>query len=208
MPKYSFGTEYNIYYQGTNIPKNKFNIRDIPRLNEFEKALLLKSYSDFHRDLNNNPVFNETYFKTLHKATLQTLYDFAGEYRDQDVSKGDTLFCKAKYIHSQIKLLFEKLETENHLNNFQYQPKESFAERIAYYMGELIAIHPFWEFNGRIIRMFFDMIAVYNGYEYINYSLPISKEITNPFIQASIECVQAGDSSRLNEIIFIGLKKT
>jgi len=148
--------------------------------------LLFKAYAEFHKGLKNDPIFDKRYFRSLHQLTFLPLYEFAGEYRNQDISKGDTLFCKAKYIQPQIKILFEKLERENYLKTFSYQPKDGFSERITYYMGELIAIHPFWEFNGRIIRMFFDMIASYNGYEYINYTIYKTGETINPFIQASI----------------------
>ncbi|TAJ80771.1 MAG: hypothetical protein EPO42_03625 [Gallionellaceae bacterium] len=41
---------------------------------------------------------------------------------------------------------------------------EKFAERLAHFQSELIALHPFHELNGRITRLFFDLITVYNGY--------------------------------------------
>jgi len=62
---------------------------------------------------------------------------------------------------------------------------------------------PFFELNGRITRVFFDMIAAYNGYQFIDYS------ITKPhkYIDASIECVQYADSEALQRIILQGLLK-
>src|SRR3972149_815953 len=55
------------------------------------------------------------------------------------------------------------------LKDYFLKPKEEFALKISFYMCELIALHPFFELNGRTIRLFFDMIAAYNGYEYIDY---------------------------------------
>ncbi len=55
--------------------------------------------------------------------------------------------------------------------------------------------------------MFFDLAASYNGSDYINYNQYNSEGIADPFIQASIECVQLRDTSRLKEIVFCGLKK-
>lgn len=72
---------------------------------------------------------------------------------------------------------------------------------IAYFQGELIALHPFYELNGRIVRLFFDMIALYNGYEAIDYGKP------EEYIKASIACVQYADTEKLTEIIRRGLKR-
>ena len=77
------------------------------------------------------------------------------------------------------------------------------AEKIAFYQCELIALHPFYELNGRIIRLFFDLIAIYNGFYPIDYSHYSPKE----YNQASIECVQYANCEKLKEIILTGLRK-
>jgi cell filamentation protein len=71
----------------------------------------------------------------------------------------------------------------------------------AYFKCELIALHPFYELNGRIIRLFFDMIVRYNNYRYIDYS-----NITPEYINASIKCVQFADCTAIEKIIANGLK--
>ncbi len=72
-------------------------------------------------------------------------------------------------------------------------------------MCELIVLHPFNELNGRTIRLFFDMIAVYNGYEYINYG-NISNRKDNKFITASKHCM-GQDCKPMEKIVLEGLKK-
>lgn len=59
---------------------------------------------------------------------------------------------------------------------------------LAHYQSELIALHPFYELNGRITRLFFDLIAVYNGYEPIDYSAALAEGSSglNAYIEASI----------------------
>ena len=75
-------------------------------------------------------------------------------------------------------------------------------------MCELIALHPFFELNGRITRLFFDMIATYNGYEYINYKNALEmEEDDNKFIKASIDCM-VGNDNKMYRIIYNGLKKS
>ena len=112
------------------------------------------------------------------------------------MSKGDSQFCLAQYLHSESNRIFKELEDENYLSNIE--EKTLFAKRLAYYQGELIALHPFYELNGRVTRLFCDMLALKNGYMPIDYSRAIDN-------RASIECVQYADSFKLSEIIFEGL---
>ncbi|MEW6195444.1 MAG: Fic family protein [Bacteroidota bacterium] len=94
------------------------------------------------------------------------------------------------------------------MKDYSYRTKEEFAERISFYMCELIALHPFFELNGRIIRLFFDMIATYNGYEYIDYQdALIIEEGDNLFIKASIDCM-TGNDNKMYDILLSGLKKS
>jgi len=94
------------------------------------------------------------------------------------------------------------------LKDYSKNPKEEFAHKIAYYMCELIALHPFFELNGRITRLFFDMIVTYNGYEYINYQDALKIEDgDNLFIKASIDCM-LGNDNNMFQIFFNGLNKS
>ncbi|HPN38567.1 MAG TPA: Fic family protein [Melioribacteraceae bacterium] len=206
MSKYNYPADYDIYYPGSSIPKNTKKIKDISELQVFDKALLLKAYYNFTRDLSKKTIFDEKYFVNLHKQSFQKLYSFAGKYRNQDVSKGDTIFCKAIFIKDQMGNLFENFRKEKYLKNYSDLPKEDFADKISFYMGELIAIHPFYEFNGRLIRLFFDLIAYYNGYNYIDYIKYKHTGELNSFIEASINVVQNNNYELLKNIIFTGLK--
>jgi len=201
MSKYQL-KKSSIYIDGTDIPYNKLGIKDSKFLHTLEKKLLDASYAKFTQELNTNPVLNETYFINLHKKTFESLYDFAGVYRDVNMSKGDSQFCLAQYLHSESARIFKELEDENYLSDIK--KKTLFAKRLAYYQGELIALHPFYELNGRVIRLFCDMLALKNGYRPIDYSEAIDN---GAYIEASIECVQYADSSRLERIVFEGLRE-
>lgn len=188
MSKYNFDGKY-IYYPGTEIPINYDGIQDIEFLNEHDRTLLFLAYREFHKQLDENTVFNQSYFVNLHKFTYNKMYPFAGKFRDVNVSKGDTIFCYAAYIKPQMDMLFEELKNDQYLKYSRHLSKEDFSRKLAYYTCELIAIHPFFEFNGRIIRMFIDMIAVYNGYGYIDYH-GIFESDDNAYIEASIDCME------------------
>ncbi len=47
------------------------------------------------------------------------------------------------------------------------------------------------------------MIVAYNGYRFVDYSVCTPEE----YIDASIECVQFADFSKMEQIIYQGLKK-
>ncbi|MBK8119481.1 MAG: Fic family protein, partial [Sulfuritalea sp.] len=89
-------------------------------------------------------------------------------------------------------------------------PQEKFAERLAHYQCELIALHPFYEMNGRITRMFFDLITIYNGYGPIDYSQTLTgssgrSQCLHPGLHRL--AVRAADNSMLRQIILDGLNK-
>lgn len=119
------------------------------------------------------------------------------------MSKGDSQFCLANYLQNESNRIFKELENENYLSKIV--DKNLFANRLAYYQGELIALHPFYELNGRILRLFFDLICLKNGYKPIDYSNSIEN---GQYIDASIKCVQYADNSKLMTIILNGLVKT
>ena len=193
----------NIYIEGTSIPKNRFDIKDELQIHEIEKELLEEAYIIFYDDLDEDTIFDETYFIQLHNRTFSAIYEFAGVYRDFNMSKGDSRFCQGEFVDSSSKKIFEELKNDNYLKNYDNISKEIFAQKLAYYKCELIALHPFYELNGRITRLFLDMIAVYNGYKYIDYSKVLPKQ----YIEASIECVQFADCDKMQEIIYNGLSK-
>jgi len=200
MSKYRFNYS-SIYLEDSDVPKNKLNIVDSDEIHEVENMLLEQSYSFLIKEIDSKAILDETYFINLHKKTFESLYDFAGVYRDVNMTKGDSQFCLAQYLYSQSKQIFKELESDNYLADFR-EDKALFAQKLAYYQGELIALHPFYELNGRIIRLYCDMLALFNGYRAIDYSEAIDN---GAYIEASIECVQYADSSRLEGIVFEGL---
>jgi cell filamentation protein len=80
----------------------------------------------------------------IHHYLFGGLYDFAGEVRKMNISKGGFRFANALYLN-EILVKIEQM-TEN-----------NFEEIIAKYVEMNIA-HPFLEGNGRSMRIWLDMI--------------------------------------------------
>ena len=75
--------------------------------------------------------------------------------------------------------IMKKLKRENYLEGLSINV---LAERLAYYIGEINAIHPFREGNGRTQRMFIECLAVKNG-----FSLDFSKISNEEMLEASVQ---------------------
>lgn len=84
----------------------------------------------------------------IHHYLFEDLYDFAGEIREKNISKGGFRFANALYL----KEILPKIEE---------MPENSFAEIIAKYVEMNIA-HPFEEGNGRSMRIWLDLILKKN----------------------------------------------
>jgi len=193
----------SIYIDGTDVPKNKLGIENTQDIHEVENILLEEAYAKLSSSLNTKTILDETYFINLHKKTFESLYDFAGVYRDVNMSKGESQFCLAQYLRSESKRIFTELEKDKYLQDVA-SDKTTFAKKLAYYQGELIALHPFYELNGRITRLYVDMLAMVHGYKPIDYSGAIEN---GAYIDASIACVQYADASLLESILFCGLSR-
>lgn len=199
----------DIYLPGTDIPVNRLEIDDAELLHAIEAELLQQAYARFVDELSPDTRFNEAYFRGLHRRTFESLYDWAGHYRDEGMLKGGSLFCRGAYVPRESARIFTDLQREDYLRGTRAWPTDRFAERLAAHQSELIALHPFHELNGRITSLFFDLIALYNGYEPIDYAVALTDdaEVGNNYIRASIDCVRRADHGLLQQLIHAGLRR-
>lgn len=148
-------------YLNSDIYINKLNIKERKALTSLEADL------SAHRlmQLMIKPIrgkFGIVHLRRIHEYIFQDLYDFAGKFREEDITKGTTIFCKSQFIQPNLEILLDELKAENHLANLD---KNAFIKRLAYYMAELNILHPFREGNGRTIREFIRQLALKNGYD-------------------------------------------
>ena len=80
----------------------------------------------------------------IHAYLFGGLYDFAGKIRTKTISKGNTLFCLAEYLHQNLKAI-------------EQMPETTFDEIVDKYV-EMNVAHPFMEGNGRSTRIWLDLI--------------------------------------------------
>jgi cell filamentation protein len=85
-------------------------------------------------------------------------------------------------------------------NNLCRLKKAQFIERMAYYMGEINALHPFREGNGRTAREFFRQLSL-NA----NYVLDFGKVNKDELLTADIEAFD-GKYEKLIKILDKAIK--
>ncbi|RXK82736.1 cell filamentation protein Fic [Chlorobaculum sp. 24CR] len=98
----------------------------------------------------------------IHSYLFYKLFDFAGEIRTKNISKGSFRFANSLYL----KEILVKIEQ---------MPENSFEDIIAKYVEMNIA-HPFMEGNGRTMRIWLDMILKARLKKVINWQF-IDKDL-------------------------------
>ena len=93
--------------------------------------------------------------KQINAYIFEGLYDFAGQIRSQNISKGGFRFANALYL----KEILVKIEQ---------MPENTFENIISKYVEMNIA-HPFMEGNGRSMRIWLDMILKKNLAKVVNW---------------------------------------
>ena len=84
--------------------------------------------------------------QAIHKYLFQDCFETAGLVRKHDIRKGDTLFCKAMYL-------------EDNLRTVSNMKEDTFEDIIEKYV-EMNMMHPFYEGNGRVTRIWLDFLLI------------------------------------------------
>ena len=189
MPRYS---DLDAYVDAeTGVLKNLLGVQD-PHLLEKTEADLVSIRS---LELAISPIsgiFDLAYLRKIHWHLFRDVYAWAGELRTVDISKGESRFAHHAYLESASQPVFEQLKKEKHLTGLDM---DAFRSRAAYYLGELNALHPFREGNGRTAREFVQQLARRSAYCF-RWKGVSSAEM----LRASIESF-SGRSDRLTVVL-------
>ena len=158
MSRYDGSDSY--VYTGSEVLCNKAGIRDQSALDEFEADVTAVRMLE----LLNNPLkgdFGLKHLCAMHQYLFQDVYDWAGEIRTVDISRGTSRFANFGLIESYLGGQLHGISRENFLRDLL---PDAFVVQLAHYMGEINAAHPFREGNGRVQRLFIAQLADQAGY--------------------------------------------
>ncbi len=152
---------------------------EIAEANALAQAMdnILRQYHQEHRFTADDICF-------LHKSWLGEIYEWAGQYRQVNISKGGFPFAMA----AQVPKLMNQLE-EKYLKKSTpciFVEDNEVVKAIAEVHTELVLIHPFREGNGRVARMLATLMALQAGLPLLDFN------IMNQQKDAYFEAVQAG----------------
>lgn len=171
------------FYKGTYVLKNKFQIKDEAALEAMERLVTTKRAAE----LELNPV-NGTYdlkhLQEIHKYIFQDIYDWAGKVRNLDIQKANSSihFCPAVQIPNYQNDIFSKFKKENYLRGLDI---DQFSKRAGHYLGEINALHPFREGNGRTQREFIREVALDAGYN-LSFANVSGRQMIDASVQSMI----------------------
>lgn len=134
-------------YKGTDVLINKLNIKDEALLKEYETRMVSFKLVTI-QDKKLPPKFDDVRLKFIHKYLFEEIYDFAGEYREENITKDNFKFAQYEYIEENLKLIVSKVDIDK-LKELSF---DDTIKEISYYMTELNVLHPFRDGNGRAIR--------------------------------------------------------
>ena len=126
--------------------KNKLNTMSQVELNKIEEKISKEKAINLFDEGKIDTIKAGTVegLKQIHKFLFGDIYDFAGQIRDVNISKGNFRFAPVMYL-------------EQSLQHIEKMPQSTFDEIVEKYVEMNIA-HPFREGNGRATRIWLDLI--------------------------------------------------
>jgi cell filamentation protein, protein adenylyltransferase len=106
------------------------------------------------------PTYDLQHLQLIHRRIFADIYECAGEIRTVAITKG-SLFCLPQHIEPAAEDIFGAMRGEDCLRGLG---RDAFIARLAYYLGEVNALHPFREGNGRVQRAFFEQLTREAGF--------------------------------------------
>jgi cell filamentation protein len=123
MPRYSDADPY--LDPATGVLKNRLGIADAVTLEQAEADVVaIRAYELSQTPLKGN--FDLKHLRAIHKYLFRDVYEWAGELRTIDISKGGNSFAHYRYLESAAAGIFEQLTKENNLKGLD---PDQFSDR-------------------------------------------------------------------------------
>jgi cell filamentation protein len=190
-------------YPGTNVLINNGDYRDQAELNRFEEDAVFLAFAAIkHRPIQGP--FDVRRLQETHRRIFGKVYSWAGEFRKDSgmLAKNRSGFVVAygpsQNIPGALTSTFAALKAENDIRGLD---AVAMAKRLAYYYGELDAIHAFRDGNSRTLRVFMTDLAEAAGHRLDWTRAAQRAEDRQRLYHARDLAVMHGDLSELAAII-------
>jgi len=180
---------------------NRLGIQSTDEMAEAELILLQQLYEAVLVDDLPDRRLDVVDLETWHQRWLGNVFDWAGQLRTVNISKGGFMFASAALLSGLLQA-FER-DCLHRYTPCRDLSDEALAEAIAITHVEIILIHPFREGNGRLSRLLADVMAVQAGREPMDYS---SWDAEKDRYFAAIRAGQGGDYAPMQELVVLALE--
>lgn len=139
--------------------RNRFDIRDAILLDEIEREYALV------RLMGAVPKgdFDLRHLKAIHHHLFQDVYDWAGQIRTVEISKGRSQFQFRRFIEAGMADIHQRLVQGQFLRELD---SATFALEAANIIGDINYVHPFRDGNGRSQLAYLRQLAEQAGYAF------------------------------------------
>jgi len=183
---------YSIDGEEAAVLPNKLGINDVAIINQEEFIGFSKARQNAIDNLDVDTVFDLAYLFSLHFDALGHLYEIAGKVRQVNSSKDGFMFPAAQFLPG----ILQDFEREYLLpvNEHDWSTQEEFLDLLAIMHAEVLYIHPFREGNGRVVRLFTQLIYLAKKGE--EFELDLLNESNN--FQRYVAAVQQAAEQKYN----------
>lgn len=162
-------------YPGTRILRNKLGILDADKLDYHEREIVTMRVREGVPRGN----FDLKHLRVIHRHLFQDIFEWAGEIRTVEISKGGSQFQFRQYIETGMADVYRRLAASSFLKGLD---RSAFASAAANIIGDVNYVHPFREGNGRTQLQYLKQLA-----ERAGHPLDLTKIHTVGWIEASKE---------------------
>ncbi|MGF9692303.1 Fic family protein [Rhizobium sp. 0TCS1.26] len=179
-------------YPGTAVLRNKLGITDPATLDYHEREIVVMRAREGIPTGN----FDLKHLRSIHRHLFQDVYDWAGEVRTVEISKGDSQFQLRQYIETGMADVHRRLSRSNFLQELE---RTTFAARAAAIIGDVNYVHPFRDGNGRTQLQYLKQLSIRAG-----HPIDLTKIDATGWIEASKQA-QLARYDRMETVIGLAL---
>jgi cell filamentation protein len=143
--------------------RNRLGITDALELARVEAELVGAAELVLYRERPISGRYDLAHLQAVHRHLFGEVYDWAGELRTVDIAKGHTLFARVQHVEREAHRVFDELRAKSH--HLRGLDREGFTTEIGCLLGDLNALHPFRDGNGRAQRGFVQLQARDAGWQ-------------------------------------------